>query len=74
MNKYKICDYENALECMNVNGYSKKVKNVFYYAPDCYRQDMYADFEENPDLTETEFVQKYSKSVYFYNYKILKMK
>ena len=69
MNKYSICDYENALECMKSNKYSKKGKNVFYYAPDCYRQDMFTDFEENPDLTETEFLQKYSKIVYLINFK-----
>lgn len=51
MNKYEICDYENALECVSLNGYSKKANNIFYYAPDCYRQDMYEDFEETPELT-----------------------
>lgn len=69
MNKYKICDYENALECMSLNGYSKKATNVFYYAPDCYRQDMYEDFEENPELTEEEFMIRYKIIVYRHNFK-----
>ena len=74
MNKYEICDYENALECMKANCYSKKAKNIFYYASDCLRQDMYEDFEENPELTEAEFMQKYRKIVYSFNFKKLGIK
>ncbi len=59
MNKYNENDYENALECLRRNKYSKKAKNVFYYAPECYRVDMYSDFEEKPDLSEDDFMAKY---------------
>lgn len=64
----------SVFEIMKVNKYSKKAKNIFYYASDCLRQDMYEDFEENPELTEAEFIQKYRKIVYSFNFNKLGIK
>ncbi len=69
MNKYNENDYANALECMKKNKYSKETKNLFFYAPVCYREDMYSDFEENPEFGEEEFRAKYKKVVYCANFK-----
>jgi hypothetical protein len=74
MNRYHENDFQNVLECMRVNGFSKKAKNVFYYAPDLFRQDMYLEFEQNPNLTENEFMHKFKKIIYDINYKKLDFK
>ena len=68
MNRYYQDDFYNALQCMKINNYSNKTKNIFFYASNAFREDMYQDFENNPFFKEKEFVNKYKKLIYSLNF------
>lgn len=69
MNYYHKDDKTNAIMHMHENKYSSKTKNVYYFAPECIKLDMYVDFENDYMFSEETFMEKYAKVVYRINFK-----